>query len=74
MTKQNELTQAVKVLKENLKADEELRYGYKANIAMCQYDAFYQYRKKNNKRALSMKEIALIANEGAENFLKMLCK
>lgn len=63
----------IEKLVEALKSDENLRLAYRANIAMAFKDEYYRTRKALNKRAMSMWDIHVIANQAAENFLTLLC-
>ena len=59
-----------------LKEDPELYRAYKDNIAMAFKDTYYNYKKRVNKDSdyLNFKDIHIIANEAADNFLKLLIK
>ena len=61
-------------LQKALKEDPELYYSYQSNIAMPFVDCCYNYKKKNNKKSLSQKDIHIIANEAAKQFLDLLIK
>ena len=63
----------IEELVEALESDEMLRLAYRANIAMAFKDEYYRTRKVLNKRAMSMWNIHVIANQAAENFLTLLC-
>jgi hypothetical protein len=56
-----------------MEKDPSFRIGWQSNIAMAFYDAANQYKHKKNKKYLSMVDIHIIANEAANNFLKLLC-
>ncbi len=71
--KQTKLQTSIEVLTDALQNDEQLYESYKANIAMAFVDRFAQH-KRENKTKLSNKDIHTIANEAADNFLKLLCK
>jgi len=62
----------IKILKKRLRKEEDLYYAYQSNIAMSFVDSCYQYKQKNNKKSLSQKDIVIIANEAAKNFLNLL--
>jgi hypothetical protein len=64
----------VNALAKALKKDKELRYAWQANIAMSFMDEMATYKKAAGKRRLSNADLHFIANEGAERFLKLLCK
>ena len=61
-------------LQKALKEDPELYFAYQSNIAMPFVDHCYWYKKKNNKKSLSQKDIHIIANEAAKQFLDLLIK
>ncbi len=61
---------ALKVVKEAIAEDKELRYAYQANIAMAFYDAYRNDKNKSKKLSVILK----IANEVADNFLTLWCK
>lgn len=67
------MKETIEKLNEALK-DPEYRYGWVSNIAMSYKDTEYWYRKKNNKvgKYLNRYDKHIIANEAAENFLKIL--
>ena len=65
--------EAVGHLIQELKSDPSYRIGWQASIAMAFYDNAYQYKKKKNKKYLSMVDIHTIANDAANNFLNLLC-
>lgn len=56
---------------ERIKDDPELWYGFKSNIAMAFVDGAYWYKKKNNIKYLNQRDIHKIANDAAEQFLKL---
>ena len=64
--------EAVKTLTERLQADEGLRLGYQANIAMAFKDEYK--RKRVEKSDINDSDIHEIANKAADNFLKVWCK
>ena len=66
--------QAIKIVTSEIKNDSELYYGYQSNIAMAFVDEHYRIKKKTGKSALSNKDIHLVANEAAKNFLNLWCK
>ena len=61
-------------IRKSLRKDKEYYYGWQANIAMAFKDATYLYKKKHKKQNLSEKDIHIIANEAAMNFLNLLMK
>jgi len=67
------MKEVIEKLNEGLK-DPDYRIGWVSNIAMAQMDAEQSYRKKHNKvgKYLNYKDRHAIANQGAENFLKVL--
>lgn len=64
--------EAVKTLTIALEADEGLRLGYQANIAMAFKDEYK--RKQVEKSDINDFDIHEIANKAADNFLKEWCK
>lgn len=62
----------IKKLVKTLNKDEGYYEGWKANIAMSFYDSYNNAMK--GKKYLNKKDIHKIANEAADNFLKLLCK
>ena len=56
-----------------LKKDKELRYAWKANIAMAFSDRVHQYKREKKKKVLSNQDIHIASNEAAEYFLQLLC-
>lgn len=62
------LSKAVDVLVNKLEEDQELFYGWQANIAM----AFKDEYSRNDKRYKNSKDIHEIANVAAKNFLSNL--
>ena len=64
---------AVKHLQEQLIEDLELRNAYKSTIAVCFYDAFVFYKKKNQIKNISGSDVAEIGNIAAERFLELFC-
>lgn len=63
---------AVTKIATEMKSDPSYRIGWQANIAMSFCDAVTQFKKKNNKRQLSYKEIHECANNAANSFLNLL--
>ena len=55
---------------QRLRRDKELWHGFKCNIAMAFYDVACNYKAKYGNY-LTNHEIHKIANEAAENFLKL---
>lgn len=68
----NSVSEAVKVLADALKKDNDFYYAYQANIAMAFKDKVYQYQRKHGKRSLSQKDYHVIANDAAKGFLDSL--
>lgn len=62
------LSKAVDVLIDNLEKDEELFYGWQANIAMSFKDEY----SRNNKKYKNLTDIHEISNTAAKNFLNSL--
>lgn len=56
----------------DIKKDGELFYAYQANIAMSFKDEVSRYKKKTGKKNLSNKDIHIISNNAATNFLELL--
>jgi hypothetical protein len=65
--------EAVKHLTQELKNDPSYRIGWQSSIAMAFYDSASQYKKKKNKKYLSMVDIHTIANDAANSFINLLC-
>jgi hypothetical protein len=65
--KKNTVEHAMKVLVGALKADEGYKIGWKSNIAMAFKDEYA------NTPEVFQKDIHIIANQAADNFLKLLC-
>ena len=57
-----------------LKTDSSYYESWKSNIAMSYIDAENSYRKKTNKKFLNNNDKHIIANNAADNFLKLLIK
>ena len=68
------LAKAVRIVIENLKADDDYRMSWVANIAVTFQDHVSRYKKANKKRELNRADIHKISNESAEAFLKTLCR
>lgn len=62
----------IKKLVKTLTKDEQYYESWKANIAMSFYDSYTNATK--GKKYLNKKDIHVIANEAAQNFLTSLCK
>lgn len=60
-------------VQEALRHDEEYRYGWRANIAMCVYDRYCAAMRKKG-RPLNQRELHKVANDGAEAFIDLLTK
>lgn len=67
------MNETIEKLKQALK-DPTYRDTWLANIAMSQIDAERWYREENNKvgKYLNATDKHIIANKGAEHFLKLL--
>lgn len=65
------MTEVMNQLREGLK-DPEYRRGWIANISMSYKDCEYWYIERTGKRYLNQEDKHIIANEAAENFLKLL--
>jgi len=61
---------ALKIVRETIAGDKELRHSYQANIAMAFYDAY----RNNPSKSKKLSVIHDIANEAADNFLTTWCK
>ena len=68
--RKGEFQKAIKLVRETIAGDKELRKTYLANIAMAFYDAY----RNNPSKSKKLSVIANIANEAADNFLTMWCK
>jgi len=44
---------------------------YKANIAVQFQDSAYWFKQRNNKHYLNTRDLHMISNEAADNFLKL---
>ena len=66
--------EAIDYLIKELNSDPSYRISWQANIAMAFYDSAYWYKKKKNKKYLTMVDIHAIANDAANNFLAQLSK
>lgn len=67
-----ELSRALDVLCKALKEDEELYYGYQANIAVQFQDEMRKYEEKYKIQPISHEGLHTISNEAAKNFLNLL--
>jgi len=67
------IQESVSRLTQELKSDPSYRITWQADIAMAFYDRACQYKKKTNKKYLSMVDIHTIANDAANSFLNLLC-
>ena len=65
-------TDAITKIATEMKNDPSYRIGWQANIAMSFCDAISQFKRKNNKKQLSYKEIHECANIAANSFLNQL--
>lgn len=61
------------IIKE-IREDEELYYGWQSNIAMAFKDAYYHHKKDKNKNYINNKDMHIISNDAAKNFLNLLIK
>lgn len=69
------LKNAVEVLREALKTDEDYRIGWQANIAMAFKDEFWRVCTTHQHLDLLDDEIIHeIANKASDNFLQLLCQ
>lgn len=66
-----EFTAGLKVVKETIAGDRDLKSILQYDIAVAFYDA---YKKDGGKRYKTLKEIAVIADEAADNFLTQWCE
>jgi hypothetical protein len=57
-----------------IKEDPEMFYGYQSNIAMAFYDEYLRYKEDHIKKYVNKKDLHIIANDAAENFLNLLIK
>ena len=69
--RKGEFQKAIKLVRETIAGDKELRKTYLANIAMAFYDA---YKADGGKKYKTTALIAAIAHEAADNFLTTWCK
>lgn len=69
MSIKNEIEQMTNAMKK----DKEYRNSFKATLAMSFKDNYYQYKKKTGKKQMSNEDIHIIANNGADYFLRLLC-
>lgn len=66
----DELQNAIEILQNALKTDEDYRLGWQANIAMAYHDVYYSLGKSKPNG----QELHDIFNKAADNFLTQLCK
>jgi hypothetical protein len=71
---EDKLKTAVETLIEFLKADEDYRRSWKANLAISFKDEYYRTYKVKGFSENELTEIHNVANNAADNFLKLLCK
>ena len=71
--RQEEFAKAVKAVTNGISKDEELKYAYQSNIAMCFLDEEHYYKKETGKRYLNKKDRHEIANRAALSFLDFWC-
>lgn len=67
------LREALLVLVNKLKNDEDYRRSWKDNIAMAYKDNEDWYIQQTGKKNLTKEDRHIIANNAAEYFLKLLC-
>ena len=59
---------------EILKEDEDTRLSWESNIAMAFKDEYSRYKKRKRKIYINKKDIHIIANTAASNFIDLLIK
>lgn len=64
---------ALKQVTDEMKRDKDYRRAFKDNIAMAFKDNYTHYKRKTGKKTMSLEDIHIIANNGAEYFLQLLC-
>ena len=69
--KDKDFSKAIDILIDKLKTDEQYYYSWQANIAMFIHDECMRYKKKNNKKVLSNKDLHTCCNIGAKEFLNL---
>lgn len=69
----SKISKAVNVLTNAIKNDESFYFSYQANIAIQFQDAAANYKRKNQKAHLSVKDIHKISNDAAKAFLNLWC-
>jgi len=74
MKKEFGVSEAVKVIINELKNDEGYKIGWVANIAMAYVDNERWYKNETGKWFLTKKDKHIIANKAAEYFISQLCK
>lgn len=76
MTKKQKTSsaEAIETISRELKNDSGYYIAWAANIAMAFYDCERWYRERNKIKRLRHKDIAQIANEAAEYFLRLCFK
>lgn len=62
----------IEKLIEGLKKDEDLRLGWKSNIAMAFKDEYTNYKKDVGKNYINRKDLHIIANDAADRFIDLL--
>jgi hypothetical protein len=67
------ISEALNILKKELKKDEGYFITWQSNISMAFYDEYYK-KPEDGKEKLSHQEIHAIANNAAINFLNLLIK
>ena len=63
----NNLKKSTEILTDAIRNDNELYYGYQANIAVAFQDEFH----RNTKKYKNIKDIHEISNRAAKNFLNL---
>lgn len=66
-----EFTAGLKVVKETISMDKNLRLSLQCEIGKAFHDA---YEKDGGRRYKTLEQISVIAHEAADNFLTLWCK
>lgn len=69
---ESKLKEAVEILVEALRTDEDYRQAWKANIAMAFKDEYY--REDFQQSDQETEDVHTLANTSADNFLNQLCR
>lgn len=72
--KLKEYQDALKIVRDYITNDPEIKLGYVANIAMSFKDYEHHYRKSSGKRYLNRDDKHTIANNAAVNFMDLWLK